>query len=601
MANGVRMSTLKGVILHRSTYGYGFTIRSEHPCEIDFVAPCSSADDAGLHSGDVVLAVNDVDVSSTPHEDVAALIRQSGSVVILKLLPASFVTPPNRVVDGHMQKLMNDNGPPQSPLFAEQVKNPLHKTSAAMACVGKFHFSMDSYHVSRLPVKEIPLLVKRNERILSTIKEDAVYLFEVFNDFLRFRSVSSTFEYSPSFLLGVGCVENDRRYFFLIVRSRNTLNGKMQSYTQNAATTYSNSAFCWLFRCVPPSLLAHRSHENISNNLSFCCHRDRFTGDCREFPRSTFRLVTFISELLRSSSGSAAETTPLVPHFSRFCRASCSTLQNPTRLPDTFHSTSSAVSSFAPFTPHVSTGGSTVSFEKKSNKPSVGRVFGKFARAAGFLRDRWLDKRTFVQEFLSLEFSTENLDFWCVVQDWRNQCSHPDAAERAKDIFNTFLDPSSSYAVNVDDHAVHLARGRLSHPSADMFSEAELQVYQLMKNDSYPRFLKSSIFLDLLRSDTTEKENKPPSENSCSREIRASKPIRRCIQESRSNFKSSIPDVTLATTKTAFPRQPLTEDGAFKIPCPPANASMHSSLKPKDLNKQASGSSANTLAFYGRM
>lgn len=40
----------------------------------------------------------------------------------------------------------------------------------------------------------------------------------------------------------------------------------------------------------------------------------------------------------------------------------------------------------------------------------------------------------------------------------------------------------------------------LTEPSNVMYEEAQLQIYTLMHRDSYPRFLNSSVYRDLLDS-----------------------------------------------------------------------------------------------------
>lgn len=60
--------------LVRGQQGFGFTISGQAPCILSCVVPNSSADRAGLHAGDCLLAVNGCDVSRAPHDEVVRLV-----------------------------------------------------------------------------------------------------------------------------------------------------------------------------------------------------------------------------------------------------------------------------------------------------------------------------------------------------------------------------------------------------------------------------------------------------------------------------------------------------------------------------------------------
>ena len=60
--------------LVRGQQGFGFTISGQAPCILSCVVPHSSADRAGLHTGDCLLAVNGCDVSRAPHDEVVRLV-----------------------------------------------------------------------------------------------------------------------------------------------------------------------------------------------------------------------------------------------------------------------------------------------------------------------------------------------------------------------------------------------------------------------------------------------------------------------------------------------------------------------------------------------
>ncbi|CAH8520704.1 unnamed protein product [Heterobilharzia americana] len=112
------------------------------------------------------------------------------------------------------------------------------------------------------------------------------------------------------------------------------------------------------------------------------------------------------------------------------------------------------------------------------------------------------------KKFLTSEFSSENLDFLLSVRNWRDAFLTRNVHEDANEIFNKFLVPDAPQAVNIDHSAVKSASSCLSNPHMNMFSEAEKQVYLLMKTDSYPRFLESSNYLSILNDFNVNKSTR---------------------------------------------------------------------------------------------
>lgn len=70
----------------RGRTGYGFTLSGQSPCVLSCILKGSPADYVGLHSGDYILSVNDINVSKASHEDVVKLIGRCSGV--LKLVVA---------------------------------------------------------------------------------------------------------------------------------------------------------------------------------------------------------------------------------------------------------------------------------------------------------------------------------------------------------------------------------------------------------------------------------------------------------------------------------------------------------------------------------
>ncbi|XP_023618436.1 regulator of G-protein signaling 10 isoform X2 [Myotis lucifugus] len=79
--------------------------------------------------------------------------------------------------------------------------------------------------------------------------------------------------------------------------------------------------------------------------------------------------------------------------------------------------------------------------------------------------------------------------------------------EKAKEIYMTFLSSKASSQVNVEGQS-RLNEKILEEPHPLMFQKLQDQIFNLMKYDSYSRFLKSDLFLKHKR--TEEEEEEPP-------------------------------------------------------------------------------------------
>ncbi|XP_064782856.1 regulator of G-protein signaling 12b isoform X3 [Oncorhynchus masou masou] len=105
----------------------------------------------------------------------------------------------------------------------------------------------------------------------------------------------------------------------------------------------------------------------------------------------------------------------------------------------------------------------------------------------------------YFSEFLKKEFSEENIVFWQACEFF----SHvPDndkkqLSQRARQIYNSYLSSKATTPVNIDSQA-QLADDILNAPRPDMFKEQQLQIFNLMKFDSYTRFLKSLLYQECM-------------------------------------------------------------------------------------------------------
>ncbi|XP_022213037.2 regulator of G-protein signaling loco isoform X3 [Drosophila obscura] len=109
-------------------------------------------------------------------------------------------------------------------------------------------------------------------------------------------------------------------------------------------------------------------------------------------------------------------------------------------------------------------------------------------------------------EFLKKEFSAENIYFWTACERYRLLESEAERAIQARDIFGKHLANSSSDPVNVDSQARNLTEEKLASAAADIFAPAQKQIFNLMKFDSYQRFIRSDLYKSCVEA---EQKNLP--------------------------------------------------------------------------------------------
>ncbi|MGH0145643.1 UNVERIFIED_CONTAM: hypothetical protein FKN15_005977 [Acipenser sinensis] len=105
----------------------------------------------------------------------------------------------------------------------------------------------------------------------------------------------------------------------------------------------------------------------------------------------------------------------------------------------------------------------------------------------------------YFSEFLKKEFSEENILFWQACETFSHvpEKDKKQLSQRARDIYNSFLSSKATTPVNIDSQA-QLADDILNSPRPDMFKVQQLQIFNLMKFDSYTRFLKSPLYQECM-------------------------------------------------------------------------------------------------------
>ncbi|GAB1298226.1 Regulator of G-protein signaling 14 [Apodemus speciosus] len=117
-------------------------------------------------------------------------------------------------------------------------------------------------------------------------------------------------------------------------------------------------------------------------------------------------------------------------------------------------------------------------------------------------------------EFLKKEFSAENVTFWKACERFQQipASDTKQLAQEAHNIYHEFLSSQALSPVNIDRQA-WLSEEVLAQPRPDMFRAQQLQthplakqIFNLMKFDSYARFVKSPLYQECLLA---EAEGRP--------------------------------------------------------------------------------------------
>uniref|UniRef100_A0A452FI88 Regulator of G protein signaling 11 n=1 Tax=Capra hircus TaxID=9925 RepID=A0A452FI88_CAPHI len=101
----------------------------------------------------------------------------------------------------------------------------------------------------------------------------------------------------------------------------------------------------------------------------------------------------------------------------------------------------------------------------------------------------------------------ENLSFWEACEELRHggQARVPALVDA---VYQQFLAPGAARWVNIDSRTMEQTLAGLTQPHRHVLDDAQRHIYLLMKKDSYPRFLKSDLYRDLLAEAVVPLETK---------------------------------------------------------------------------------------------
>lgn len=136
-------------------------------------------------------------------------------------------------------------------------------------------------------------------------------------------------------------------------------------------------------------------------------------------------------------------------------------------------------------------------------------------------------------EFLKKEFSGENIYFWTACERYRQINDVPERTKEALAIFDKHLANGSLEPVNVDSQARLRAQEHLSSAGKDLFIQAQKQIFNLMKFDSYQRFIRSDLYKTCLDAENRNLPLPYPAEH-------LDATLRIAVQQSQANTMTKL-------------------------------------------------------------
>jgi len=130
----------------------------------------------------------------------------------------------------------------------------------------------------------------------------------------------------------------------------------------------------------------------------------------------------------------------------------------------------------------------------------------------GQLVESWLDPNTgfesllksregrrLLEEFLKKEFSSENIQFWSAVEQLKSLRGGEKIFRQHVDvIFKIYINDTALAEVSLDSKVKRNLMLKKDDPPRDIFEEAQTKIFSLMHRDSYPRFISSQVFREVL-------------------------------------------------------------------------------------------------------
>ncbi|TGZ46599.1 hypothetical protein CRM22_011103 [Opisthorchis felineus] len=131
----------------------------------------------------------------------------------------------------------------------------------------------------------------------------------------------------------------------------------------------------------------------------------------------------------------------------------------------------------------------------RAGKPSYEQIHSWRNSFETLLNDRF--GLALFKDFLSTEFSDENIEFWIACQEYKKITNPKKLAVRAQQIFDQFVAVQAVREVNLDSKTRLETEAEIANPTVHTLDNAQKRIQALMEKDSYRRFLRSEVYLTL--------------------------------------------------------------------------------------------------------
>ncbi|XP_040911469.1 regulator of G-protein signaling 20 isoform X1 [Toxotes jaculatrix] len=108
--------------------------------------------------------------------------------------------------------------------------------------------------------------------------------------------------------------------------------------------------------------------------------------------------------------------------------------------------------------------------------------------------------RNSFRQFLRTEFSEENMLFWLACEEFSKETNKSAIEEKARVIYEDYISILSPKEVSLDSRVREAINRNMQEPTSHTFDDAQLQIYTLMQRDSYPRYMNSPAYKNLLNT-----------------------------------------------------------------------------------------------------
>jgi len=108
-----------------------------------------------------------------------------------------------------------------------------------------------------------------------------------------------------------------------------------------------------------------------------------------------------------------------------------------------------------------------------------------------------------IESFLISEFGVEDLLFWNVVQEYKETefIKPEELLQQVQTIYNDFIEIHSMNEININAPLRNKIKRKIEERDCDklIFDEVQQEAYYQMSIDSFPRFVRTEWFQNLLR------------------------------------------------------------------------------------------------------